>query len=270
MTIQVSQLWRFPVKSLAGQCESEYTIDDWGPVGDRRWLLVDENRRFVTQRKFPKMCRLLAIDQRDSLRVVDLDGSVAGLAVVISSLDVTARYQVTVWNDQPAVVDAGDEAAAFFSQYLQSSVRLCYMPDDEFRQVDLAYASEGDRLGFADGFALLLCNEASLEVCAEALGRGLGMARFRPNIVVSGAEAFAEDDWACIRIRDIEFDLVKPCSRCAIPSVDPETGNRERDVVSMLQAQCRRDGSIYFGQNMRHRGRGSIAIGDEVEILSRR
>lgn len=270
MTIQVSQLWRFPVKSLAGQCESDYVIDEWGPVGDRRWLLVDENHRFVTQRKFPKMCRLLALDQHDGLRVVDLDGKTGEFRLAKSMLDNAPRYPVAVWNDQPTVVDAGDEAAAFFSGYLESTVRLCYMPNDEFRQVDLSYASEGDRLGLADGFAFLLCNEASLEVCAKALGRGLGMVRFRPNIVISGAEAFAEDDWACIRIGDIEFDLVKPCSRCAIPSVDPETGTRERDVISMLQAQCRRDGVIYFGQNLRHRGRGRIAIGDEVEIVRQR
>lgn len=103
---------------------------------------------------------------------------------------------------------------------------------------------------------------------SEALGRNLDMRRFRPNIVVSGGDAFAEDSWRRIQIGNIEFELVKPCARCAIPTVNLDSGVREADVFKMLRAERLRDGDVFFGQNLIHRGEGDIALGQSVEILA--
>ena len=93
------------------------------------------------------------------------------------------------------------------------------------------------------------------------------MQRFRPNIVVAGSEAFAEDEWRRIRIANIEFDVLKPCSRCAIPTVNLDTAEREADVFKMLRAERSKNGEVYFGQNLVHRGSGELAVGQRVEVL---
>jgi hypothetical protein len=142
------------------------------------------------------------------------------------------------------------------------------MPDYSYRQVDLQFAERGDRLGFADGFPFLLCNEASLQQLCAGLGRSVDMQRFRPNIVISGAVPFAEDHWRRIRIGDIEFDVVKACARCAIPTVNLDDASREADVFRALKAQRQRGDEVYFGQNMIHRGEGEIRLGDAVEVLA--
>jgi uncharacterized protein YcbX len=113
----------------------------------------------------------------------------------------------------------------------------------------------------------LLCSESSLLALSDALGRSLDIRRFRPNIVVSGAVPFAEDTWQRIRIANIEFDLVKPCARCVIPTINLDSAAREADVFEMLRAERGSNGEVYFGQNLVHYGEGEIAVGQSVEIL---
>jgi len=175
---------------------------------------------------------------------------------------------VMVWADSCAALDAGDEAASWLSSLLGKPLRLCYMPEQTHRQVDMQFGQQGDRVSFADGFPFLLCNTASLQLFSAGLGREMDILRFRPNIVISGAEAFAEDNWQRIRIGDIEFDLVKPCARCAIPTVNLVDASREADVFTMLRKLRQRGDEVYFGQNMIHRGQGNIRLGDEVKIVS--
>jgi hypothetical protein len=142
------------------------------------------------------------------------------------------------------------------------------MPEDSVRPVDPDYARSGDQVGFADGFPLLLITEASLQAFNTELGMAIGSGRFRPNIVVAGNAPYAEDEWRHLRIGSIEFDVVKPCSRCVIPSLDPLTAQRQPIVSKTLARTRRRGDAVYFGQNLIHRGLGSIAVGDSVTVLA--
>jgi uncharacterized protein YcbX len=265
VSIQVSALWTYPVKSMAGVSQLTVDVNDWGPVGDRRWMLVDDSNCFLTQRQLPRMCRFGAEALEDGLRLWNLDKPEDSVDVVFSLMREYCHVQV--WSDISLAQDAGDEAAGWLSGQFGQSVRLCYMTDDTFRQVDLAYARQGDRVGFADGFPFLLCNEASLAALCTSLGRDIAMLRFRPNIVVSGAPPFAEDNWRGIRIAGIAFELLKPCARCAIPTINPLDASREADVYKVLKAERQRDGQVFFGQNMLHRGQGGITVGDNVTLL---
>ncbi len=265
MSILISGLYSYPVKSLRGHAQRVMDVTDWGADGDRRWMVIDEGGGFITQRQLPKMCRIGAESRDGGVYLWHLDVPGSGVFVKLSGRE-PAR-DVTVWDDCCVAFDAGDEVAAWLSQQLGAALRLCYMPESSHRQVDRRFAQDGDRVGFADGFPFLLCNEASLQVLSNELGRSLDILRFRPNIVVSGAAAFAEDQWRRIRIGDIEFDLVKPCARCAIPTVNLVDASREPDVFRMLKTHRQRNDEVFFGQNMIHRGQGAISLGDAVEVL---
>ena len=144
---------------------------------------------------------------------------------------------------------------------------MYFLPEDSVRPVDPAYAQAGDRVGFADGFPLLLTTQASLDAFNRELPSAIGMERFRPNIVVAGSEPYAEDGWRRLRIGEIEFDVVKPCSRCVIPSIDPQTAQKQAVVVQTLSRLRRRGDAVYFGQNLIQRGTGDIKRGDSVAVL---
>ena len=266
--LRLSALYRFPVKSLGGECLQRAAVDALGLAGDRRWMVVAaDSGRFLTQRQLPRMAQVAA-RWPDGVTLELRAPGQPSLTVAVPPAD-EALCEVTVWRDSLAVPDAGDAAAQWLSEFLGQDCRLVHVPESCARQVDLAYARPGDRVGFADGFPLLLIGQASLDDLAARVGRPLEMLRFRPNLVIDGAVAYAEDDWGRLRIGDVEFERVKPCSRCAIPTLDPRTGERSDDGEPLRTlATYRRDADgVYFGQNLIPRGSGVLEVGMPVTLL---
>jgi len=262
--ISLSELAIYPIKSTA-QIQLNKTI--MGPFGlhmDRRWMLVDENGVMLTQRKHAKMCLIQSVLSDSGLSVSA--GEMPTL--FIPAADSSSPVLVTVWQDTCNAYDCGKEAAAWFSEFLNTSARLVYFPDNEHRQVDLTYANKGDITAFSDGFPYLLISQASLDDLNSRLGSSVEMKRFRPNLVVSGTEAFAEDKWKKIRIGEITFNIVKPCSRCVIPSIDPETANKTAEPVKTLASYRMRENKIFFGQNVIAENMGELEVGMPVEVIS--
>jgi hypothetical protein len=179
----------------------------------------------------------------------------------------TNKCYVTVWDDKCQAFDAGEDAAAWLSRYLLTKCRLVYFPDNEFRQVDLNYANKGEKTAFSDGFPLLLISQASLDDLNSRLVLHVAMNRFRPNIVVNGCLPFAEDLWKIIRIGNVTYRLVKPCSRCVIPSINIETAEREEEPIKTLAHYRKRDNKIFFGQNVIADVTGDIKVGMKVEVI---
>lgn len=264
----LSELYRYPLKSGRGEALQRSAVDGLGLNGDRRWMVVDaDSGRFITQRLLPQMSQLSALyDGRGGLTLSA--AGVEDLCVALPEPDQALRG-VTVWRDSLRVPDAGDEAAAWLSALLGKSCRLVQVPDERTRQVDTAYAQPGDRVAFADGFPLLLIGQASLDDLSQRVGQPLSMLRFRPNLVVTGSEAYAEDSWKRIRIGEVEFDVAKGCSRCILTTVDPQTGERhaQREPLATLKTYRERDGDVYFGQNLLPRGVGELQVGMPVEVL---
>ncbi|MEP1471187.1 MAG: MOSC domain-containing protein [Halieaceae bacterium] len=261
--ISVSELTVYPVKSGAGIGLQEATLDPFGLRGDRRWLVVSPQGHFLTQRDEPRMALLTATPVSAGLSLA-LDED----TLSVSAPDEGAsERRVQVWSDQVWARDAGDAVAAWLTSALGRECRLVYMPDDAVRRVDGLYASEGETVSFADGFPLLLISQASLADLNSRLPAPVPMNRFRPNIVVDGCEAFAEDGWRRLRIGAIELTVAKPCSRCVMPSIDQATGERDSVINRVLASYRRRDGQVYFGQNLLYQHTGPIAVGDAVEVL---
>jgi uncharacterized protein YcbX len=179
------------------------------------------------------------------------------------------HLRVQIWNDRCDSERVGEAADTWLGEFLGLACHLVRFPDAARRQVDTRYARPGDQVGFADGFPLLLISQASLDGLNARLQDRVDMRRFRPNLVVSGCEAHAEDGWRRLRIGELEFEVAKPCSRCPIPGIDPDTAQRGPEVLKVL-AQYRRgdDNKVYFGQNVLHRGSGELRIGQAVEVLA--
>ncbi|ARN75670.1 MOSC domain-containing protein [Oceanicoccus sagamiensis] len=260
--MQVSSLAIYPVKSMAGIALSTMSIASLGPAWDRRWMVVDDSGQFLTQRQLAKMCLISATVDAGQL-TLSCEGQTA---ITVEHTPVRQR-SVVVWADTVEAEDCGDKVADWLSMVLQCSCRLVFMPEHTQRWVDTDFAKQQETVSFADGFPFLLMSAASLESFNQHLDQPVSSYRFRPNIVVSGCEAFAEDGWQRIRIGEIEFSVVKPCSRCVIPSIDPATGLKQVEVSKALASHRRRDGAVYFGQNLLHRGHGEIGVGDSVEAL---
>lgn len=261
--MQLAEISIYPVKSCAGTSLPHVSLDRFGPEGDRRWMVVTPGGEFITQRDLAQMSLIAVTPAPGSLR---LEYRNSTIDVSEPGPDNPVR-EVRVWNDKVTSVDAGDAVASWLTEHLQRSCRLVFMPRDSIRRVDGAYASEGETVGFADGFPLLLISQASLDELNSRLPEPVPMNRFRPNLVVSDCEAFAEDSWRGIRIGEMEFDVAKACSRCAIPSIIQETAQRDPYINRELAKFRRTNGQIYFGQNLLYQQTGQLRIGDTVEVL---
>jgi uncharacterized protein len=270
--MRIRELYIYPLKSAAGMRVAEATIDALGFAGDRRWMTVDVDGRFLSQRRIPRMALIQATTfPGDSLFL----SAPAAASLRVPRPDGAGRSRrVTVWRDDVDALDAGDDAAEWITSVLQKEARLVYCPLQSARLVDREYASGDERVGFADGFPLLIVGHGTVEEInsrLQAQGQdSIGVNRFRPNIVVEGAEPFAEDSWKALRIEsidgDVEVDIVKPCARCSIISVDPRTGVQGVEPMRTLAPYRRRGIKVYVAQNAIPRTLGRIITGAAVSV----
>jgi hypothetical protein len=177
---------------------------------------------------------------------------------------------VRIWSDVVEARSCGAKADAWTRALLGEGHRIVVLADDDARAVDPAYAREDDRVSFADGYPFLLTTHASLDALNRRAGTRLEMARFRPNLIVDGAEPFAEDGWARIRIGDLGFRVVKPCVRCVVTTLDPATGEGGREPLRTLATFRKTEKGVTFGQNLLADGLGVLRVGDAVEAVERR
>lgn len=266
MSIVISELYYYPVKSCAGLRLDTAEIGARGIKYDRQWMVVDDNGEFLTQRELPRMSLIKPAINGDGFLRLNAP-EMPELTVSLSSDGEISS--VKVWNDTCEGVDQGAESANWFSQYLGGPCRLVKIAPNYVRQVDQNYAQrETDQVGFADGFPFLLIGEASLADLNSRLADPLPMNRFRPNIVVKGSQAFAEDDWKRVSINGIEFDVVKPCARCVITTVNQDTGVAGSEPLKTLAGFRRVNNKLLFGQNLTHMSKGTISVGDAIKLIS--
>jgi len=266
--LRLSALYRFPLKSGKGESLSHARLDKLGLAGDRRWMLVDEaSGRFLTQRADPGLSQLSALWNASGGLTLSAQGLDA-LDVPVPDTE-TGLRGVTIWRDTLRVPDAGDAAADWLSQFVGKSVRLVHVPLERARTTEAGYGRDDDKVAFADGYPLLLIGQASLNDVSHIVGRPREMLRFRPNLVIEGSEAFAEDGWKRVRIGDVEFRVVKPCSRCILTTIDPQTGVRDeqREPLATLMTYRKQAEGTMFGQNLVNDGNGLLEVGMPVTIL---
>ncbi|MCX2900239.1 MOSC domain-containing protein [Pseudomonas mandelii] len=266
--LHLSALYRYPLKSGKGETLQQVSLDKLGLDGDRRWMLVDEaSGRFLTQRAVATMSQLSALWNANGGLTLSAPGHSA-LEIALPDNNAELRG-VTIFRDSLRVPDAGDEAGAWVSEFIGKPTRLVQIPLDRARTTQAGYGKDDDQVAFADGFPLLLIGQASLEDLSQRVGRPLEMLRFRPNLVIQGSDAYAEDSWKRIRIGEVEFRVVKSCSRCILTTIDPQTGQRSEDrepLATLQKYRAQADGAM-FGQNLVNDGNGRLEVGMPVTVL---
>ena len=271
MTLVVSELFIYPIKSCAGVAVSAAEAKPRGFAGDRRWMLVDENGVFLTQRGEAAMCLLQPAYEDGNLVVHHTQEALPPLRVPAAIPDAPLRA-VRVWGDELQARSAGPEADAWFSRALDRQVHLVWMGPQEERPVDPAFGEADDRVSFADGFPYLILGQAALDglnarlVAAESAA--LPIHRFRPNIVFTGGVAHDEDDWNSVHIGTVRMDVVKPCTRCRITTLDTTSLAYGEEPLRTLATYRRSEKGVKFGMNALVREMGSIRIGDSMLPLS--
>lgn len=262
-TTKITSLHVYTIKSCAGTSVRSWDADSVGFVGDRRWMVTDEDGVFISQRELPRMS-LITPEMKDGHLTINAP-DMPTLTVPFEPDG--PRHPARVWGDVVETVSAGEEAGGWFSEFLRFPCRLVNMPDDSIRRVDPDFANPEDLVHLADGFPFLLISEESLENLNSRLETPLPMNRFRPNIVVSGTDPFAEDEWKEVRIGDVHFRAAKPCARCAITTVNQETAEKGKEPLTTLAEFRKVGGEVMFGQNLIHETPGTLRVGDGVEVL---
>src|SRR5436190_8419734 len=293
--MEISEINIYPVKSLKGIALSEAVVEKGGLWLDRRWMLTDPDGMFFTQREVPKMATVHVEVTSNGLQVTSENGEEMSIP---SEPDKGHRQNVTVWQSEVAGLVYNGVVSEWFSDVLGRKCQLVVMPETSKRHVSKDFDNGDDIVSFADGYPLLLIGEASLEelnarICKRneedadnSVPAPLPMNRFRPNVVVQGSDAFAEDRWAKIRIGETIFRVAKPCARCQIPTIDQNTGEFDGKEPSRTLAMFRMakqvfpndyeafgltPNSVVFGENLiPENPGGTINLGDAVEILEKR
>jgi uncharacterized protein YcbX len=264
--ISVAGLYIYPIKSCRGIAVQAVRLDDLGPQLDRRFMLVDDEATFISQRGEPRLA-LVNVALHPTALLVSAKG-MRPFKLPLTVPEGAPVFEAQVWKYRGPVIDAGSEAAEWFSEWLGRSCRLVRCPPSRLRQVNPEYSPEEAYVAFADGYPELLLSEASVADLGQRAKQVFPVDRFRPNIVVTGCEPYAEDHWKRIRIGQIELDLVKPSGRCVITTIDQATGEAGTEPLATLAKYRRQDKLVMFGQNCVHRSNGLLRVGDQVEIVS--
>jgi uncharacterized protein YcbX len=233
---------RYPIKSCRGHGSTQAVVEPWGLAGDRRWMLVDDEGLVVTARKYPQLVLVTPEFDADGLLVRAPDAD----PLPVRTPDGSALTGVRVSSSELAAAPASDEAHVWFSKVVGKPVRLVYLDDPTRRRPNPAYSCDQDRVSFADGYPLL----------------------FRPNLVVAGAPAWAEDGWRVVRVGAASFRVVKACDRCVFTTIDPDTASKGKEPLATLARHRRWDGKTWFAVNLIPDSPGAIVrVGDQVEIV---
>jgi uncharacterized protein YcbX len=257
----VERLFIHPIKSCAGIEVQEARVTMRGLEHDRRWMVTDERGRFLSQRTVPELARVRVALAAGGLtvRCEDAPPLSPPLSLPLVHAD-GAHVDVEVWDDRVGAV-RHDAGSAWFERVLARPVMLVCMPDHVRRPVDPAFARADDLVSFADGFPLLVVNRASVDVLAT------DVRRFRPNLVVGGAPPWAEDGWRALQLTGLTLRTPKPCARCNIPGIDPDTGAVTREPLRTLARLRTRDHQAWFGINAIPDGEGVLRVGDAVDAV---
>ncbi|MBI9063146.1 MAG: MOSC domain-containing protein [Marinilabiliaceae bacterium] len=261
--MQLSQLYIYPIKSLGAISLQQSKIDRFGLQHDRRWMLVDEQGQFVTQRRHSELCFFDVSAYEDGFRITNRKHTQFGLELPLAKVSGQKKL-VTVWNDTINAELVDPEIDELFSQVLGQSVSLVKMPVDGNRQVDPRYAPQGTVTAFSDGFPLLLIGQSSLDHLNAKLQLPIDMLRFRPNLVFTGGEPHFEDTLKTFQIGPAAFQAVKPCSRCVVTTIDPESALRSPEPLRTLSKYRLQDGKVMFGMNVLALSEGFLQVGDSL------
>ncbi len=266
--ITISELWIYPIKSLGGIRLQEAQLSPRGLQWDRRWMLLDADGNFLTQRQFAEMALLDVSLHAHTLQVRHRKKNLLPLEIPLHMTDPGEQVQAPIWDDNTLAWYVGAQYDQWFSNALEQPCRLVYMPDESERITTGKWSGNQQKMSFADGYPALLIGQGSLDDLNARLATPVPMNRFRPNLVVRGTAPFAEDVWHEFWIGDLHFWAEKPCARCNVITIDQETLQTGKEPLQTLSRYRRVGNKVMFGQNLLCDASGTIRVSDVVEVKS--
>lgn len=261
----LSEIYIYPIKSLGGISLNEALLEERGLKYDRRWMLVDKNGVFLTQRKHFEMALLQVSISNSKITITHKIN--ADLKISFSTEEYTGEaIPITIWNDRSTGVEVNTQVSDWLSHLLKMKVKLVKMPAEHKRPVDPKYASNNEIVSFADDYPCLIIGQSSLDALNAKLPEPILMDRFRPNFVFTGGEPHIEDKFKTFQLGNSLFSAVKPCARCVLTTVNQQTGAKGQEPLRTLASYRTFDKKVMFGQNLIHQGLGIVRVGDELKI----
>jgi uncharacterized protein len=268
--LQISELYIYPVKSLGGILVQQAELTDRGFKYDRRWMLVDEQNQFLTQRTHAIMAMLQTAITSAGIEVYHKQQQHERILIPFEN-ESNERLTVQVWDDVCEAVAVSKELDEWFSRMLHLKCRLVYMPEQSQRKVDPDYAIDQKNItSFSDGYPVLLIGQASLADLNKRLPQELPINRFRPNIVFTGGAPYEEDEMEKFLINGIEFYGVKLCSRCVLTTINQDNMEKQKEPLKTLATYRMLHNKIYFGQNVLYNATGIINVGDALIPINKK
>lgn len=253
----ISGIHVYPLKACRGISVGRARVTDRGLEHDRRWMIADARGRFVSQRERSELALVTVVLQPHGYFIEAPERPRLELPFELAR---GKRVQASVWSSSVWGL-AHPTASEWFSEFLGEDCRVLYMPQESHRTVSNRY----DLVSFADGYPLLMISEASLEELNRRSSEAMSMARFRPNLVVSGGPAHFEDELESFSVGDVRFDAPKLCDRCVVTTIDPETGRTGPEPLKTLATYRRWDQKVWFGTNLVPQNQGMLELGQRLE-----
>ena len=266
MTLRLSEIWIYPVKSLGGISLPKAKVKGKGLEYDRRWMLIDSDGVAMTQRAYNEMALLKVSFHNGKLQIAKMhNGSITGTAMFDPETPPEgSSIKAHVWDDEVEVAEVRRDLSEWFSHHLAVPCRLVTFPEENPRQVDPRYSLDGEHLALADAYPFLLIGQSSLDDLNSRLKEPVPMNRFRPNFVFTGGLPFQEDDWKSVNIGNLRFRAAKKCDRCILTTINQETGHKATEPLRTLSTYRKIGNKVFFGQNLIGLEEGIVSVGDPI------
>jgi uncharacterized protein len=256
----VTEIYIYPVKSLAGISCQQALTEEMGFEHDRRWMLIDAENKHVTQREFPIMSQFYPqiSDGKISITFKDQKHEFS------INEDLGISIKTNVWDDKTQVTEVSKSTSEWFTKHLGFECKLVRINKTGDRKHESSRLKETFNVSLADGYPYLLIGSESLDFLNEKLEEKITIKRFRPNIVISSMSAHEEDDYTTFKIGEVQFKNVKPCGRCIMVNNDPQKGIIKKEPLKTLSKYRNVNNSVLFGTNIVSLNSGIINVGDTV------
>lgn len=266
--LQVSGLYTYPIKSCKGVSLTSAAIGRRGLLHDRRWMLVDQKNRFISQRELSNLSKIAVKIHDHSLEVSFEVDQIIIPFLSDEEIKTLPEESVLIWGDICSAIACNDTINSWFTDKLGKPCRLVFMPEQSLRPVDPAFAPEGQITAFSDGYPILILGQSSLHLLNEQLEIPISINRFRPNIVFTGGPPHIEDTFRKFRIKSVQLECVKLSRRCNVPNIDQETSIPSAEPTKTLTGYRLFDNRILFGNNTLVHSHGIIEVGDVIHLES--
>lgn len=261
--MKLTEIWIYPVKSLGGIRLNKSTVLRKGLQYDRRYMLVDDNYTFITQRAMPELSLFKLSFHDDGFLISHKNES---LVIPFEPAPQKDEATVTIWGDTVKAWELGESYNQWFSSRLNIKCKLVYFPEENQRLVDRDFAKNNEQVSFADGYPFLIIGRASLDVLNSKLAQPVPMNRFRPNFVFEGGKPFEEDTWTQFKVGSNRFMGLKLCARCVLTTVNQDTGEKGVEPLATLSTFRKEGSKVNFGQNLVAIDHLEVRQGDEIIV----